>query len=108
MSILTHDGYIAEVELDEDAGILHGQVINTTAVLTFQGKTVDEVKKAFVDTIEDYVAWCKERGKEPEKPYSGRLMLRLSPALHRRLANEAARQHKSLNALIAETLERVA
>ena len=108
MTTMTHLGYVAVIELDEDAGLFHGEVINTRDVLTFQGRTLDELKTAFADTIADYVEWCRERGKGPERPYSGNFTVRLSPELHRRIATAAAREGKSVNAFIAERLERVA
>jgi predicted HicB family RNase H-like nuclease len=108
MTTMTYDGYVATIELDEEAGLFHGEVVNTRDVLTFQGWTLDELKAAFADTIADYVAWCRDRGKEPERPYSGNFTVRLSPELHRRIAAAAARAGKSVNAFIAETLDRVA
>jgi len=108
MTTMTHEGYVAMVELDEDAGLFHGEVINTRDVLTFQGRTLDELRAAFTDTIADYVEWCRERGKEPERPYSGNFTLRLSPELHRRIATAAAKSGKSVNGFVAEALEHVA
>ena len=105
MSIMRHKDYLATIELDTDAGLFHGEVINTRAVLTFQGRSIDELTTAFADTIADYEDWCRERGKEPEKPYSGSLTLRMPPELHRRMAEAAARAGKSLNGFIKETLE---
>jgi predicted HicB family RNase H-like nuclease len=103
---MSHDGYLATIELDEDAGLFHGEVINTRDVLTFQGRTFDDLKAAFADTIADYIEWCRERGKEPERPYSGNFTVRISPELHRRLATLAARSGKSVNTFITEALER--
>jgi predicted HicB family RNase H-like nuclease len=108
MTTMRHDGYIATIELDEDAGFFHGEVVNTRDVLTFQGRTLDELRTAFAETVADYVEWCKERGKEPERPYSGNFMLRLSPELHRRVAAAAARSGKSINGFVADTLDRLA
>jgi len=105
---MTHDGYMATIELDEEAGLFHGEVINTRDVLTFQGGTLDELKVAFANTIADYIDWCRERGKEPERPYSGNFTVRISPELHRRVATAAARSGKSVNTFVAETLERSA
>ncbi len=73
MTIMHHEGYIASIELGEDAGLFHGEVINTRDVLTFQGRAFAELQSAFADTIADYRDWCQERGKEPERPYSGPL-----------------------------------
>ena len=108
MTTMTHDGYMATVELDDEAGLFHGEVINTRDVLTFQGRTLDELRAAFAETIADYLAWCHERGKEPERPYSGHFTVRLTPELHRRIAGAAARKKQSINMFVAETLERSA
>ncbi|MGH6991002.1 MAG: type II toxin-antitoxin system HicB family antitoxin, partial [Stellaceae bacterium] len=77
-------------------------------VLTFQGRALDELKGAFSDTVADYVTWCRERGKEPERPYSGSFTVQVSPELHRRIAAAAAREGKSVDAFVASTLERIA
>lgn len=108
MTTMTHDGYVAAIEYDEDAGLFHGEVVNTRDVLTFQGRTVDELKTAFADTVADYLDWCRERGKEPERPFSGHFTVRVAPDLHRRAAAAAARRGKSLNRFVAEVLERMA
>jgi predicted HicB family RNase H-like nuclease len=108
MTTMTHDGYLAALEIDEDAGVIHGRIINARAVLTFEGETLTELRAAFADTIADYREWCKERGVEPEKPYSGTLSLRIAPELHRRIAEQAAKVGESINQFIAERLEEVA
>jgi len=105
MSMMRHKDYLAAVELDPDAGLFHGEVVNMRAVLTFQGRSIDELQSAFADTIADYEDWCKERGKEPERPYSGSLTLRMPPDLHRRVAEAAARSGKSLNGFIKDAIE---
>lgn len=81
-----HEGYIANLEIDEDIGVISGIVANVRATLHFQGNTVGEVRAALVDTIEDYRDWCASESREPEKPYSGILSLRLAPDLHRKVA----------------------
>ena len=108
MTKMTNDGYVARVELDEEVGLFHGEVINARDVLTFQGRTLDELRAAFADTIADYVEWCRERGKQPERPYSGNFTVRVSPELHRRIAAAAAREGKSVNAFISSVLESAA
>jgi predicted HicB family RNase H-like nuclease len=108
MTTMTHDGYLATLEIDEDAGVIHGRVVNARAVLTFEGETLAELRTAFADTIEDYREWCKERGAEPEKPYSGTLSLRIAPELHRRVAEQAAKVGESINQFIAQRLAEVA
>jgi predicted HicB family RNase H-like nuclease len=92
--------------LDDETGIFHGEVINTRDFITFQGTTVAEIRQAFQDSVEDYLTFCKQLGQEPEKPFTGRLMLRLSPDLHRRIYIAARQAGKSLNAWIAENLDK--
>ncbi len=102
---MKHKDYIAEIELDEETNSLFGIVINTKATLHFAGKSVDELRQEFANTIASYEEWCRERGQEPERPYSGSFTLRMPPDLHRRVAEAAARAGKSLNGFIKETLE---
>jgi predicted HicB family RNase H-like nuclease len=102
---MKHKDYVAEIELDEETNSLFGIVINTKATLHFTGKSVDELRQEFANTIASYEEWCRERGKEPERPYSGSFTLRMPPDLHRRVAEAAARSGKSLNGFIEETLE---
>jgi predicted HicB family RNase H-like nuclease len=99
-------GYVGRVEYDDEAGIFHGEVINTRDVITFQGLSVAELKKAFRDSVEDYLAFCAERGEEPEKPFSGQFITRVSPDLHRRVNIAATLSGKSLNAWVTEQLEK--
>jgi predicted HicB family RNase H-like nuclease len=101
---MTYKGYEAIAQFDEDAGVFHGEVINTRDVITFQGTSVDELKQAFHDSVDDYLDFCAERGQEPDKPFSGNFMVRVSPELHREITAEAARLGKSLNAFVAEKL----
>lgn len=104
--MMTYKGYYGVVQYDDEAKVFHGEVINTRTVITFQGTTVDEIDTAFRDSVDDYLDWCKERNKEPEKPFSGKFVLRLSPELHRRLNIKAKTNNTSLNSFIVETLER--
>ena len=103
--MMEYKGYIGVVEFDDEAGIFHGDVVNTRDVITFQGKTVAEIKKAFRASVDDYLEFCKQRGEEADKPFSGRLVVRMEPGLHRALAIAARREKKSLNSLIVEKLE---
>ena len=104
--MLKYKGYTGRAEFDDEAGIFHGEVLDLRDVVTFQGKSVDELEQAFRDSVDDYLEFCEERGEEPNKPFSGRFMLRLAPELHRRLYSLSKREGKSLNQWINERLER--
>jgi predicted HicB family RNase H-like nuclease len=103
--MMEYQGYIGKVEFDDEASIFHGEVINTRDVITFQGKSVAELKKAFRASINDYLAFCAERGEEPDKPFSGQFVTRVSADLHRRVSLAASRAGKSLNAWVADQLQ---
>ncbi len=68
LSLMEYKSYLARVEFDADANLFHGEVINTRDVITFQGKSEDELKNAFAESVEDYLAFCAERGERPAKP----------------------------------------
>ena len=102
--MMEYKGYLGTVEYDTQAKIFHGDIINTRDVITFQGTTVEEIERAFRDSIDDYVAWCKEEGVEPEKPYSGKFNVRVSPELHRQAAVAAKKMRVSLNSFVEKAI----
>ena len=103
--MLKYKGYTGQVEFDDESGIFHGEVLDLRDVITFQGRSVEEIEQAFRDSIDDYLDFCQAQGEEPDKPFSGRLMLRLPSQLHRVTYVRARREGKSLNQWIAEKLE---
>lgn len=106
--MMQYKGYIGKVEFDADARILHGEVMGIRDVVTFQGRSVAEVQKAFRESVDDYLAFCRQRHEEPDKPCSGQFVVRVDSDLHRRASMLAQAQGKSLNALVGEALaERV-
>jgi predicted HicB family RNase H-like nuclease len=105
--MVEYKGYIGKVEIDEEAGILYGEVINLRDVITFEGTTVDEVQKAFRESIDDYLEFCAQRGESPEKPFSGKFVVRLPAELHRKAYVQAKLADKSLNGWVAEVLQTV-
>ncbi len=106
--MMEYKGYLSRVEFDDEANIFHGEVINVRDVITFQGKTVDELRQAFEDSVEDYLAFCAERGEEPCQPFSGRLTLRLSPEQYRQVVLAAEKAGKGVDVWVAEALTQAA
>ena len=103
--MMEYKGYIGKVEIDEDAGILHGDVINIRDVITFEGSSVDEIHKAFRESVDDYLEFCAQRGETPEKPFSGKFVVRLPTELHRKAYIQAKLANKSLNGWVTEVLQ---
>ena len=104
---MEYKGYFARVEFDDEANILHGEVINLRDVITFEGESVEELRNAFTDSVEDYLEFCAERGEDPEKPYSGKFLVRVGPDLHKTLVIQARKNGKSLNTWVSDALNQV-
>ena len=103
-----YKGYCGQAEYDADERLFHGRVIGTKDVITFEADGVRGVQPAFVDSIEDYLAFCAERHESPEKPFSGKFVTRIEPELHRILSMIAESSGQSLNALVSESLAAIA
>jgi len=103
--MMEHKGYTGKVEYDDEAGGFHGEVLGTRDVITFQGESVPELKSAFEGSVDDYLAFCEQRGEEPERPFSGRFVTRIPPELHRQIHLAASIAGKSLNSWVADQLQ---
>lgn len=102
--MLVYKNYVGHVEFDDEAEIFHGEVVNTRDVITFQGKTVKELKKAFIDSVEDYLNFCASLNEEPDKPFSGKFNLRIDPEIHRQAYIAAKKSGESLNAWVTDAI----
>ena len=105
-NLINYKGYLGLVEYDDEAGIFHGEVINLRDVITFQGESATELRQALANSVEDYLAFCAERGENPEKPFSGKFVVRIDPVLHRKLYEQARRANLSINRFVQEVLEK--
>lgn len=104
--MIEYKGYLGVVDFDPEIDSFHGAVINTNDVITFYGSSVAELREEMERSIEAYLEFCREEGREPEEPFSGKLIIQTTPELHRRIALNAARRHVNLNAYIQEVLEK--
>ena len=105
---MNYKGYTGKVELDEERGNFHGEVLGIRDVVTFQATSGKALLKAFRDSVDDYLEFCKERGEEPDKPFSGKVVLRMSPDLHRRASIIAEQTGVSLNAWLQNCISQSA
>ena len=103
--MLKYKGYSGYVNYDDEAKIFHGEVMDTRDVITFQGRTVDEIEKAFRESIDDYLEFCEQRNERPDKPFSGKFLVRMNPQLHHRIFLRASREGKSINKWVIDTLK---
>jgi predicted HicB family RNase H-like nuclease len=105
---LVHRGYIGRAWADFEAGVFRGEVVNIRDTITFQGKDTEELAREFRESVEDYLEFCRSRGEEPNKPFSGRLPIRIKPEVHRSLSMAAKMRNQSLNKFVAGCLARAA
>ena len=108
MNTMTHNGYAARVEFDAEDRIFVGHIAGIRDIVGFHGESVDELEAAFHEAVDDYLAVCKKLGQTPDKPYSGRVMLRLPPELHARASAAAQITGLSFNQWAAKALEQAA
>src|SRR5699024_6971995 len=104
MTILTYKGYTGKVDIDLESETLHGEVIDLKDVITFQADNVNDITKAFQYSVDDYIEFCEIEGSKPEKPFSGKFVLRLTPEQHKIITVAAAHSGDSLNSWAAKKL----
>lgn len=104
-SLLSYKKYNGTVEYSDEDECLFGKVIGIKSLISYEGTSVQELKKDFENTIDEYLADCKARGIEPEMPYKGSFNVRINPDLHRRIALYAIQHGKSLNAAVEEAIK---
>ena len=105
MKPMTHQGYAARIEYSDEDELLVGRVIGIRDLITFHGESLDEIRRAFHEAVDFYLETCAERGEQPNKPYSGKLMVRMPVETHAAVATMAEANSKSINQWIVETLE---
>lgn len=101
---MTHKGYTAQIEYSPDDGCLVGRIAGIRDIISFHADSVQEIRQMFIESVDEYLEHCKNIGKEPNKPYSGRFVLRIDPVVHARLAMKAQAHGMSLNQYAAQVL----
>lgn len=107
-NVMKYRGYAARIEFDADDACFVGHIAGIQDVVGFHGESMDELNAAFTDAVEDYLETCRRINKQPQKPYSGNLMLRLPPEVHAAVATMAQLSGKSINQWAAEKLRKAA
>ncbi|NLF95106.1 MAG: type II toxin-antitoxin system HicB family antitoxin [Candidatus Riflebacteria bacterium] len=104
MNSLKYKGYTARIDFDPEDEIFVGRVIGIKDIIGFHSETAKELRQAFEEAVEHYLASCKKLNVKPQKSFSGKFVIRLAPDIHERIALAAAATHKSLNSLIEDIL----
>lgn len=106
MNTMTYKGFAARVEYSDADGCFIGHLAGIRDVVGFHGESVSELRAAFEEAVDDYLATCEKLNKEPNKPYSGQFRLRLPPELHARAAMAAEMHGQSLNTWVSDVIEK--
>ncbi|RPI86645.1 MAG: type II toxin-antitoxin system HicB family antitoxin [Chloroflexi bacterium] len=103
--MLKYKGYMGVVEYDDVGKIFTGEVVGLASVITFHGRTPEQLEASFHESIDLYLEMCAEDGIKPEKAYSGKFNIRIDPELHRKIALKAIHEKKSINELVKDALK---
>lgn len=106
MNTMTHKGYAARIEYSDEDQCFVGHIAGINDVVGFHGESVAELRTAFEEAVEDYLLTCEKLNRAPQKPCSGRLMLRVPPEIHAAVAAAAEASGKSINQWAAEIFTR--
>ncbi len=106
MNTMTHSGDTARIAFDERDNLFVGRILGLRSIISFHGETVAQLRREFAAAVKDYLRDCAEQGISPEKPASGKLLLRVPPDIHRRALVAAQAEGKSLNQWATELLQR--
>ncbi|MCY1412300.1 HicB family protein [compost metagenome] len=107
MTPMKYKGYAAHIEYSDDDALFIGHIAGIRDVIGFHGESVGELRQAFEEAVDDYLATCEKLGREPQRPFSGKLSLRLDPLLHAQVAIKAELSNKSINQWVVERLSEV-
>lgn len=102
--MLAYKGYNGSSEIDTEEEVCYGKILCINDLITYQADSPKDLKKAFEEAVDDYLATCRELGREPQKPFRGLFNVRIDPALHRTIALRAADEHTSLNSIVEASI----
>ena len=108
MNTMTYKGYTARLDYDDEDRVIVGRILGIRDIVTFHGEAVAELEHAFHEAVDDYLNACAKLGQEPNKPASGKLMLRIPQEVHHAALVAAGASGKSLNQWAAEVLSKAA
>ena len=104
-NVLEYKGYFTKVEYDAEDGILYGKIEGINDMVNFESHSMKSVEKEFHRAVDEYLNFCAEVGKQPEKEYKGTFNVRISPALHKKLSAIAGKNGDTLNASVEKAIQ---
>lgn len=106
---MEYKGYVSgPIDFDPDDGTFSGVVAGLSDVIHFEGTNAAELWDSFRGSIDEYLKLCEELGRQPDRPFSGKMLIRATPELHRKAALRAAAEGVSLSQWVAKQIEQAA
>lgn len=102
--ILKYKEFVGSVHYSTDDHVFFGKLIGTDDLITFEGESVEELKKSFRDAVDDYIDLCKSAGKSPNRSYKGTFNVRIKPDLHRQASYKSIELGISLNQFVEQAI----
>ena len=104
-SLMEYQGYHAKIEFDRDDQLFIGRVIGINDSVNFHGRSVDELTEEFHNAVLNYLDYCMEAGKDPEKEFKGSFNIRIKPEQHKKVALHAADEGITINQFVSRAIE---
>ena len=103
-NLMEYKGYYAEIEYNSSDDIFHGKIKGINDLISFEGTSIEELKKDFRESVDEYLHICKQQNKSPDKTYKGSFNVRINPNLHKKAAIMATVQNISLNQFVEKAI----
>ena len=105
MKTLKYKGYVGSIEFSPEDNLLFGEILGIDGLVNYEGETMQELTDSFHEAVEDYLAFCKDHNWIPQKSYSGAFNVRVTPDIHRQIANRAMEAGITINAFVKKALD---
>lgn len=103
--LLEYKGYYGDVNVSVEDNVIYGKVLYINDLITYEADTVSDIKKSFEEAIDDYLCFCADNNKEPDKSFKGSFNVRITPDLHKKADLEARKRKQSLNQFVSSAIE---
>lgn len=103
-NLLEYNGYFGSINVSIEDGVIHGKLLYINDLVTFEADNVADLEKAFAEAVDDYLDYCKQKGKEPEKPYKGSFNVRITPENHKKAVMQATKRGLTLNQFVEKAI----
>ena len=103
---LKYKEFIGSVHFNAEDNVFYGKIEGIDSIISFEGKSIDELRKSFEEAVDDYLEICEQIGRKPMKSFNGTFNIRISPELHRRISEKSYSLGIPINKIVQRAIER--